>query len=140
MGRLVFKPGAVQLFATNQAAKSVRITTSAVTRQAKRNAPGGLYSTGRLKASINWSIQTAGWNVRGTSGSDLPWAIFPEQGTRPHTIRAKNAPHLTFYWRRVGRVVRFREVSHPGQKAQNYLTNALSEIAPRYGYKVVIYG
>lgn len=140
MATLVLKPGAVKTFAITQAAKSVRTTTAAVNRQARQNAPGGLYSTGRLKSSINWSMTIAGTMVRGRSGSELDYAIFPEKGTQPHIIRPRTAPHLRFYWRRVGRVVRLNQVSHPGSAAQNYMTNALSTIAPRHGYKVVIYG
>ena len=139
MARLVLKPGAVRNFATLQARKDVRSTTVAVNRQARQNAPGGSYSTGRLKKSIKWSIQTAGWNVRGTSGSDLPYAIFPERGAAAHTIRPIGKPYLRFYWRRVGRWVRFDEVNHPGQSAQNYMTRALLDIAPQRGYRVVIY-
>lgn len=114
--------------------------TAAVNRAARRNAPGGPYSTGTLKASINWSVKTAGFNIRGRSGSDLEYAIFPEQGTRPHLILPRRAPYLRFYWRKVGRNVRLLRVNHPGQKAQNFMTEALADVAPRYGYKFVIYG
>lgn len=139
MARLSFKPGAVRTFATTQARKDVRKTTAAINRAARRNAPGGTYSTGTLKTSINWSVQTAGWNVRGRSGSDLDYAIFPERGTRPHLILPRRAPHLRFYWRRIGRGVRLARVNHPGQRAQNFMTEALIAVAPRYGYKVIIY-
>lgn len=139
MARLVFKPGAVRTYSTTQARKSVRSTTAAVNRQARQNAPGGDYSTGRLKRSITWSVQTAGWNVRGRSGSDLPYAIFPERGASAHEIRPVNRTHLRFFWRRVGRWVRLDEVNHPGQRPQNYMTRALTDIAPQRGYRVVIY-
>jgi hypothetical protein len=139
VARLVLKPGAVRDFATLQARKDVRSTTIAVNRQARQNAPGGSYSTGRLKKSINWSVQTSGWNVRGRSGSDLSYAIFPERGASAHEIRPVGKPFLRFYWRRVGRWVRLSEVNHPGQAAQNYMTRALLDIAPQRGYRVVIY-
>lgn len=139
MARLQFRPGAVRVLANREARKSVRNTTAAINRAARRNAPGGTYSTGRLKNSINWSVRTAGWNVRGQSGSDLDYAIFPERGTRPHLILPRRAPHLRFYWRKVGHVVRMKSVNHPGQRAQNFLTDALIDVAPRYGYKVIIY-
>ena len=85
-------------------------------------------------------MQTSGWNVRGRSGSDLPYAIFPERGARAHVIHPVNKPQLKFYWRRVGRWVRFNRVNHPGQDAQHYMIRALTTVAPFYGYKVVIYG
>lgn len=139
MARLVLKPGAVRTFATTQARKDVRSTTAAINRQARANAPGGDYSTGRLKKSIKWSVQTAGWNVRGRSGSDLSYAIFPERGASAHEITPMSKPFLKFYWRRVGRWVRLSHVNHPGQPAQNYMIRALTDIAPQRGYRVVIY-
>lgn len=93
-----------------------------------------------MKNSINWSVRTAGRHVRGRSGSELSYAIFPERGTPPHLILPRRAAHLRFYWRKIGRHVRLLSVNHPGQRAQNFLTEALVDVAPRYGYKVVIFG
>lgn len=140
MARLQFKPGAVRSFVTTQARKEVRACTAAVNRKARRNAPGGPYSTGRLKGSINWSIQTAGWNIRGRSGSDLIYAYSVHEGQPARRITAKRAPHLVFYWRRVGRIVRRFSVNHPGTAPQPYLVQALLTEAPKYGFKVIIYG
>jgi hypothetical protein len=140
MARLQFKPGAVQTFVTTQALTSLRACTAAINRKARRNAPGGPYSTGRLKASINWRVQTFGWNVRGQSGSDLVYAYSVHEGQPARTIRARNAPHLQFYWRRVGRVVKFKKVNHPGTAPQPYLVQALLTEAPQFGFKVVTYG
>ncbi len=140
MARLQFKPGAVRTFATTQARKEVRACTAAVNRRARRNAPGGPYSTGRLKASIHWSVQTAGWNVRGVSGTDLIYAMSVHDGQPARRIVAKRAPHLVFYWRRVGRVVRRFSVNHPGTAPQPFLVQALRTEAPKFGFKVVIYG
>lgn len=122
------------------ARKSVRQTTAAVNRKAVSNAPGGQYSTGRLKQSIKWSMRTVGVSVVGESGSDLTYAIFPERGADPHVILPRNATNLRFFWRKRGVWFRGPRVDHPGQKAQNFLTEALSTVAPRYGYKVIIYG
>ncbi len=140
MARLQFKPGAVKAFVTTQARKEVRSCTAAINRKARRNAPGGPYSTGRLKASINWRVQTFGWNVRGQSGSDLIYAYSVHEGQPARTITPKRAPHLVFYWRRVGRVVKRASVSHPGTAPQPYLVQALLTEAPQFGFKVVIYG
>jgi hypothetical protein len=140
MARLQFKPGAVRTFATTQARKEVRACTAAVNRRARRNAPGGPYSTGRLKQSINWSVQTAGWNIRGRSGSDLIYAYSVHEGQPARVITAKRKPHLVFYWRRVGRIVRRFSVNHPGTAPQPYLVQALLTEAPLYGFKVVVYG
>lgn len=139
MARLVLNQGQVRGLSLKLATDSVRSTTAAVNRQARRNAPGGVYSTGNLKRSINWSVRTGATSATGRSGSDLNYAIFPERGASAHQIDARRREFLSFYWRRVGRWVKFKHVSHPGQAAQNYMTRALLDIAPQRGYKVVIY-
>lgn len=138
--RVVLNQARVRTTSLTLARKSVRKTTAAVNRKAADNAPGGLYSTGTLKQSIKWSMRTVGMSVVGESGSDLTYAIFPERGTQPHVILPRNARNLRFFWRRRGVWFRGPRVDHSGQKAQNFLTDALSTVAPRYGYKVVIYG
>lgn len=139
MARLEFKPGAVRNYVTTQARKEVRSCTAAINRKARRNAPGGPYSTGRLKASINWSVQTFGWNVRGRSGSELIYAYSVHEGQPARTITPKRAPYLAFYWRKLGRRVRLPIVHHPGTAPQPYLVQALLTEAPQFGFKVVIY-
>jgi len=58
-------------------------------------------------------------------GSDRPYALYVESGTKPHTIRPRNGTHLVFHWRKIGRVVRMTSVSHPGNRAYRYLENGL---------------
>ena len=139
MARLQFKPGAVKAFATTQARKEVRSCTAAVNRRARRNAPGGPYSTGRLKRSINWSVQTFGWDVVGVSGSDLIYAYSVHEGQPARVILPRRAPYLKFFWRRVGHVVRLLRVNHPGTAPQPYLVQALLTEAPKFGFRVVVY-
>lgn len=122
------------------ARSETRACTAAVNRRARSNAPGGPYSTGRLKGSINWSIRTVGQTVIGTSGSDLVYAFSVHDGQPPRRIVARRAKNLVFYWRRVGRVVHRRSVNHPGTAPQPYLVQALLTEAPKYGFKVTIYG
>ena len=59
-------------------------------------------------------------------------AIFVIQGTEPHVIRAKRAPQLVFFWKKVGRVVSFKSVNHPGTKANNYLLASLRRVVRRF--------
>jgi hypothetical protein len=140
MARLVFKPGAVPTFANVVARQDVQRTLVLINRQARDNAPGGPYSTGNLKRSIRWRITiNIRGRVAGESGSELDHAIFAERGTQPHEILPRGAYNLRFYWRRVGRVVSLPRVSHPGMDAQNFMTRALLSVAPRRGYRVVIY-
>lgn len=140
MARLVFPPGAVPLFASSKARPLVRNTLKSVTSQARRNAPGGSYSTGRLKSSMRWemTIDIPG-KVGGVSGSDLIYANSVHGGQPARRIVPVRAPQLVFYWRKVGRVVHRRSVNHPGTKAQPYLTDALLKVAPTRGFRVVIY-
>lgn len=119
--------------------ESVRRVTRLVNNQAVQNAPGGPYSVGILKRTIGWSVRFVGTRVEGQSGSDLDYAWYVHQGTQPHRIESRNVPALRFYWRKIGRVYIGPHVNHPGQKAQPFLTDALTSVAPRYGYKVIIY-
>jgi hypothetical protein len=139
VARLQFKPGAVNAFATTQARKDVRSTTAAINRKARRNAPGGPYSTGALKRSINWTVTTIGSSVVGRSGSDLIYAYSVHEGQPARLITPKRAPYLAFFWRRIGRRVRLPYVNHPGTAPQPYMVQALLTEAPLYGYKVIIY-
>jgi hypothetical protein len=56
-------------------------------------------------------------------GGDNPVAAYIEYGTRPHTIRARNARVLAF--ETSGGTVFARSVNHPGTKANPVLGNAL---------------
>jgi hypothetical protein len=59
------------------------------------------------------------------AGSDVDYTLFVDQGAKPHVIKAKNAPYLVFYWPKVGRVVHFKSVNHPGNKAYRFLEKGL---------------
>jgi hypothetical protein len=52
------------------------------------------------------------------------------EGTRPHVIRAKRARFLRFYWPKVGRVVYFKSVNHPGTKANPFMSRAYRRWLP----------
>jgi|SRR5690606_34873846 len=60
-------------------------------------------------------------------------AIFVIKGTMPHVIRARRAPRLVFFWPKVGRVVSFKSVNHPGHPTpNNYLLGALKKVVKRF--------
>lgn len=65
-------------------------------------------------------------------GSEDPIALWHHEGTVPHIIRARRAPLLVFFWPRVGRVVAFPRVNHPGTQPNRFLTNALAVLRHRY--------
>lgn len=52
--------------------------------------------------------------IRHRAEATAPQAEFRERGTRPHEIRPRRAQALRFFWPRVGRVVMFAKVNHPG--------------------------
>lgn len=140
MARLQFKPGAVPTFANKEAKRLVQSTLRAVNAQARRNAPGGPYSTGRLKGNIFWGLTREDrGGVSGVSGSPLVYAYSVHEGQPARTIVPVRKPRLVFFWRRTGMVEKFLSVSHPGTKGQPYLTDALIKVAPARGFRVVIF-
>lgn len=70
------------------------------------------------------SVANSG-GVVGIVRFEKSYATFVDQGTKPHEIRAKNAPVLSFFWPKVGTMVAFRKVNHPGGKPTNFLSGAL---------------
>lgn len=53
----------------------------------------------------------------------VKYAEWVVKGTAPHVIEGK--PLLVFFWPKVGRVVAFPRVNHPGTKANNFMQRAL---------------
>lgn len=91
--------------------------------------------TGRLKAEISvgahgrWAggIQVhVGTNptAAGTGGRQ-GYSYLQNEGTLPHKIRARNAPALRFFWVKVGRVVHFQSVNHPGHRGTHWADRSL---------------
>ena len=101
-----------------------------VVNRAKVLAP---VDTGRLRASIRVESRRT-FTLRSvyTIGSDVEYAAFVNDGTRPHVIRARNAQVLRF--RVGGRVVYAKAVNHPGTRAKPFLDRALREVAAARGY------
>jgi hypothetical protein len=58
-------------------------------------------------------------------------ALWHHEGTRPHTIRARRKPFLVFFWPKAGKVVSFKQVSHPGTKPNRFLTEPLRRVLRR---------
>ena len=87
---------------------------------------------GTLRDSIVKRVVATGRGSAVEVGSDDPIALLHHEGTVPHVIRARRKPLLVFFWRRVGHVVSFRQVNHPGTQPNRYLTNALRVLRGRY--------
>lgn len=86
---------------------------------------------GTLRDSIVTRIVEDGPNPAVKVGSDDPIAFMHHEGTVPHVIRARRKPMLVFYWRRVGAVVAFKKVNHPGTQPNRYLTDPLEALTLR---------
>jgi len=59
----------------------------------------------------------------------VDYAAAVHEGARPHVIRARRASLLRFYWPKVGRVVFFPKVNHPGNRPNPFLSNAAHRVA-----------
>jgi hypothetical protein len=98
-----------------------RLAKETVFRQrALQNKKSGAMTAGTYYKKKTWSR-----NIGFDAGSDVNYAAANDQGAKPHVIKAKNAPYLTFYWPKVGRVVHFKSVNHPGNKPYNWAMRGL---------------
>lgn len=78
--------------------------------------------SGRLMASIHMRHYRRGPGQELKIGSPLDYALVHHEGSRPHQIVGKGK-HLRFA--SGGRIVYARSVSHPGTRANHYLTDSL---------------
>lgn len=79
--------------------------------------------TGALAMSLYIEQSAALGGQKLTIGSNLPYALYHHEGTRPHMIHARGGEVLRFSSR--GRVVYSRMVMHPGTKPNRYLADAI---------------
>lgn len=77
--------------------------------------------TGALRRAI--TVRPSG--LRAAVDVNVPYATFLTEGTRPHPIVARRASVLRFFWGRIGKVVYFRRVNHPGTKPNLWYRDAL---------------
>lgn len=78
---------------------------------------------GQLRASLTVSeqVNSGGPQFRGKVAAPVPQAVWTDQGTLPHEIVPRGPGYpLRFYWPKVGGIVRFMRVNHPGNAAQNW--------------------
>lgn len=141
MARVEIDWAAVHGHTIGETYKLVRKIVNEVQFEAKVLTANGEYSTGFLSASIRSQVSiVSGTRIRGRIGSPLWYAMSVHSGAVPHKIRPINPGYpLKFYWKKVGRVVRFASVSHPGQDGQHYLSGPLSVAGIRYGFRVNIH-
>jgi len=131
MARIRLDRAALNRTMTNASRQELREASRQVVNRAKVLAP---VRTGRLRSSIR-AEPPRFFSLRGMVkvGSDLEYAGFVNDGTRPHVIRPRRAKALRFTVG--GRVVFAKVVNHPGQRAQPFLDRALREVAAQRGYR-----
>ena len=89
--------------------------------RAKRNiSNNGSVKTGHLRHGITTNVGNMEVTVH---TSNIKYARIVEEGSRPHTIRAKNKKAL--YWKGAKHPV--KSVRHPGSKAKPYLIPAFEK-------------
>jgi hypothetical protein len=115
---------------TNASRSELREASRQVVNRAKILAP---VRTGRLRSSIRAEPPRI-FSLRGSVkvGSDLEYAAFVNDGTRPHQIRPRNRQVLRFQVG--GRTVFAKVVNHPGTRPRPFLDRALREVAAQRGY------
>jgi|SoiMetStandDraft_2_1073263.scaffolds.fasta_scaffold00898_5 hypothetical protein len=122
------------------ALRLVRTVCREIQFRAKVTASTGPYTTGRLAQSINTEVIPVPTGVRGRVGSNLKYAASVQGGAGAHKIYPHRPPSaLRFYWRKVGHVVYFYSVNHPGQPGKHYLTDSLKEIARRHRMRYIVF-
>ncbi|MFD3535242.1 HK97 gp10 family phage protein [Streptomyces sp. NPDC058664] len=108
------------------------IAARQVVARAKVLAP---VDTGRLRASIRVERRSIlGLRQRWTVGSDVEYAPWVNDGTRPHIIRPRRGKALKF--KMGGRTVYAAVVHHPGTRARPFLDRALADVARSRGYSI----
>lgn len=133
--RLELDRNRVRSAAMDPAVDLVRKVTRRVESGARRKVN---VSSGRTKASIYRTVRTTPYTVTGKVGAESPWVLIEHDGAKPHIIRPRKARALRFYWKRVGSVVTFARVNHPGRKGSKFLTDPLVVEGPRHNFRVVL--
>jgi hypothetical protein len=81
--------------------------------------------SGAMAAGMHYTKGHWSRGIQFDAGSAVDYAAANDQGAKPHVIKAKNAPFLVFFWPKVGRVVYFKSVNHPGNKPYNWAMRGL---------------
>jgi hypothetical protein len=93
---------------------------NAIVRSAKRQVG---VKTGALRTSIHMRHSGNATGQYLWIGSKKNYAYLHHEGTKPHTITAKDSPVLVF--RSGSRIIKTPTVNHPGTRANRYLTTPM---------------
>lgn len=86
--------------------------------------------TGALRSSINIKHFMAPGGAAVKIGSELHYAYLHHEGSRPHLIKPKD-PDGVLIFRKGARIIRTKEVLHPGTRPNRYLSDQLRIYVPR---------
>jgi hypothetical protein len=118
------------------ARRLIEEVTTEVEIEAKVEAMGP-YATGDLAASIMKEVWVEGRTVHGRVRAHDWKANLVHDGARPHRITPRMAGgHLRFYWRKVGQVVTFSYVNHPGMRGKKFLSKPMERVGRRHRFIV----
>lgn len=133
MARVRIDRGEIMRAIRGASMRELRVVGPLVTARAKVLAP---VDTGRLRASIGPPEYRRTFTLRPEVSvvAHTDYAKYVHDGTRPHTIRPRQAQALRFLVG--GRVVYAKVVNHPGTRARPFLDQAAREIAGSRGYRI----
>lgn len=115
---------------------TVEMVTRAVERDARRTVQK---ASGTTRNLIRRSVRESTRGVRGVVDSPGRLSRLLHDGSPPHPIPLDLYPGrklLRFYWDKVGAIVYFHQVSHPGFEGSRFLTTPLIRHGTRAGMVV----
>lgn len=103
--------------------RAINVRNQAVVNATGR--PGPNVQTGRLRSSITHELSSDAGGLVARVGTNVTYAVFVEEGTRPHLILPRNKQAL--FWKGARHPV--RSVNHPGNRPYPFLRPALRAAA-----------
>ena len=87
---------------------------------------------GGIECNVGAGVGSIGGAGTGGRIGGEGYAIYQESGTRRHSITPRDPNgFMTFYWPKVGHVVHFKHVNHPGNKGLHYADRGMIAIISR---------
>lgn len=114
--------------------REVALITFTTEHYARRSVPR---KTGRTEALLRSSVESGPKKIIGVVESPSEVSRILDGGAGPHAIKPRKAKALVFYWPRVGSVVVFSSVRHPGVRGTGFLTWSLADAGARSAQVVI---